>query len=73
MPPRRHNDNGNLESAMSLLIQNQAQFLTHLSETRKEYADMKSELGLIKTLLIRHEETLQRLPEAIRDKIGYKG
>ena len=70
---RRHtNGNGNLEAAMALLMQNQAQFLTHLSETRKEFADMKKELDLIKALLIRHEETLQKLPEAIREKIGFK-
>ena len=68
----RTNRNGYLEAAMALLMQNQAQFLTHLSETRKEFADMKRELDLIKALLIRHEDTLQKLPEAIREKIGYK-
>ena len=55
---------------MAMLMQNQALFLTHLSETRKEFADMKKELDLIKALLIRHEEMLQKLPEAIREKIG---
>jgi hypothetical protein len=69
---RRTNGNGYLEAAVALLMQNQTQFLTHLSETRKEFADMKKELDLIKALLIRHEDTLQKLPEAIREKIGYK-
>lgn len=71
--------NGSLEQALTLLIQNQAAFmqnqtafLTHLSETKMEVLAMRKDLEQIKTILLRHEHTLNELPEAIRQKIGYK-
>ena len=67
------NGNGNqINTAIAVLLQTQAQFVSELAETRKEFADMKKDLDLIKALLIRHEDTLQKLPDAIKDKIGYK-
>ena len=75
----KKNSNGNLESAMALLIQNQAQFVAQLSETNKrfgqideKFARIEKDLDLIKALLLQHEDTLKKLPEAIRDKIGFK-
>ena len=38
---RRTNGNVNLEAAIAMLIQNQAQFLIHLSETRQSFARME--------------------------------
>ena len=35
-------------------------------------ARIETELEAIKTILMRHEEMLQGLPEAIRQKIGFK-
>ena len=67
----RKNENGNLESAMALLIQNQAEFLTHLTETRLNFASLKTELDLIKQLLLQHDRILKDLPEKIREKIGF--
>jgi hypothetical protein len=71
--------NGSLEQAMTLLIQNQAAFmqnqtalLTHLSDTKMEVLAMRKDLEQIKTILLRHDQTLTQLPEAIRQKIGYK-
>jgi len=71
--------NGNLESAMAMLMQNQAQFLVHLTETRhelaesrKEFARIEKDLDTIKAVLVRHETMLEKLPEAIREKIGFK-
>ena len=75
-----------LEQAMALLINsqatlanNQASFLTHLAETHKRqneadarFARIENDLDQIKTILLRHEQTLNQLPEAIRQKIGYK-
>ena len=69
---RRTNGNGNLENALAQLIQNQAQFAAHLDEDRQRFTRIERDLELIKALLIKHEETLQKLPEAIREKIGYK-
>ena len=72
----RKNGSGNLESAMAMLIQNQALFVNQMSSlaTRSDerFARIEKGLDLIKGLLIKHEDTLQKLPEAIRDKIGFK-
>ena len=64
---------------MALLIQNQAQFVSHLDEDRRRFTRIESELGQIKTLLLQHdqilknhEQILKDLPEAIRQKIGFK-
>ena len=63
---------GNLEQAMALLIQNQAAFLSHLTETYHRLARIEGDLDQIKAILLRHEHTLNDLPEAIRQKIGYE-
>ncbi len=57
---------------MTMLIQNQAAFLSHLGEDRQRFARIERDLDLIKALLLKHEDMLQKLPEAIRDKIGFK-
>jgi uncharacterized protein (DUF885 family) len=76
---RRTNGYGSLEAAMAMLMQNQAQFLTHLPETRqalaeadKKFARIEKDLDTIKSVLVRHETMLERLPEAVREKIGFK-
>ena len=61
----RTTKNGTLEQAMALLIQNQAMFVRDMAEIRKD-------LEQIKGYLIRHEQILSGLPEAIREKIGFK-
>jgi predicted nucleic acid-binding Zn-ribbon protein len=68
----RKQSNG-LEAALATLIQNQAQFVSHLDENRQRFSRIEEELEAIKALLIRHERTLEQLPEAIRDKVGFKG
>jgi hypothetical protein len=68
---------------MALLINNQAQFLAQLarSEARSDerfarsderFARIEAELAEIKLILLRHEQMLQALPEAIRQKIGFQ-
>ena len=75
--------NGSLEGALAQLIQNQAQFMAHLmahqEEDRQRFARIERDLDIIKALLIKHEEmltklreTIAKLPEAIREKIGFK-
>ena len=72
MATRARNGNGNLAAAMTLLIQTQAQFVHDLAETRREFAAIRQDLDTIKAVLVRHETMLEKLPEAIRDKIGFK-
>lgn len=38
----------------------------------ERFARIESELEAIKAILLRHEQMLQNLPEAIRQKIGFK-
>jgi hypothetical protein len=71
MATRRNGRNG-LESALAQLLQNQATFVSHLDEDRQRFTRIERDLDLIKALLIKHEETLAKLPEAIREKIGYR-
>ena len=68
-----------INQAMALLIKNQAalvaqhtSFLNEREESRKAFARMEKEFELIKAILLRHETMLERLPEAIREKIAYK-
>lgn len=76
----RNSRNGsNLEQAMALLVNNQAalvaqhtKFLDEMAQAHKEFAGIRRELELIKAVLVRHETLLEKLPEAIREKIGYQ-
>jgi len=75
--------NGHLEEALAILIQNQASFLARIVEINGRMAEtdrISSErFGRIETLLLDHSRILadhtrilQALPEAIRQKIGFK-
>jgi hypothetical protein len=55
-----------------VLLQTQAQFVAELAETRKEYPAIRQELDTIKAVLVRHEDMLEKLTDAIREKIGFK-
>jgi hypothetical protein len=79
----KKSSNGNLESAMTMLIQNQAQFVQDQAQfvaqlasiaakSDERFARIEKNLDLIKALLLQHEDTLKDLPEAIRQKIGFK-
>ena len=57
--------NYSLEAAMALLIQNQAALARDMAETRKDFERIMSRL-------FRLEQLVSALPEAIRDKIGFK-
>ncbi|MBI4476162.1 MAG: hypothetical protein HY654_03255 [Acidobacteria bacterium] len=79
--------NGTLQDAIALLVQNQAalvaqhtSFLTELRElaadSARRFATIEQELRQfeqIKAILLRHEQILNELPEAIRQRIGFKG
>jgi hypothetical protein len=57
-------------------IQNQASFVSQMAEMNRvnseRFARIEEELARIRTILLRHEQILQGLPEAIREKIGFK-
>jgi len=66
MPKRQGSDrNGQLEQALATLLNNQAQFIGHI-------ARMDERLANIERLLMEHHQILLGLPEAIREKIGFK-
>lgn len=71
----KKSNNNSLAQAIALLIQNQAAFLTHLTETRQRMADLEEDnrktYRNIETILLRHERMLNELPEVIRKKIGF--
>ena len=69
---RNGNGNGNLEQAMTLLVQNQAAFVGDMRENAKQMGEIRKDFDIIKALLIQHERTLENLQEAIRQKIGFK-
>jgi len=57
--------NGQLETALATLIQTQAQFVRDMAEIRKEFEEIKQILNV-------HGQLLRNLPEAIKEKIGFK-
>jgi len=65
-----------LEEAMAMLIQNQASFLGRLSETERatseRFGRIEADIATILRVLAEHSRLLERLPEAVREKIGFK-
>lgn len=78
------NGDARLVEAMALLIQNQAAFLGRLAEidraTSERFGRIEQDMAAIlrvlsehSRVLAEHSRLLERLPEAVRDKIGFKG
>ena len=61
-----------LAAAVALLIQNQAAFVVYMRESQERFDRIDAELAQIKAILARHERILADLPEAIRQRVGYK-
>jgi hypothetical protein len=77
------NGHDRLEEAMAMLIQNQAAFLARNTEIdrvnsetfRRIDADMAAILRVLEQhsrILAEHGRKLESLPEAVREKIGFK-
>jgi hypothetical protein len=68
--------NGRLEEAIAILLQNQASFLARMSDIDARVSEtdrINSErFARIEALLLEHNRILEALPDAIRDKIGFK-
>ena len=67
-----------------MLIQNEAAFVSRLAETDRihaqferataeRFARIEAQMAEIIRILAEHGRLLERLPEAVRDKIGFKG
>jgi hypothetical protein len=84
---KKKNNQGNgqshLEEAMALLIQNQAAFLGRVAEMDRvssdrfarideRFARLESNMTAVLRVLAEHGRLLEALPEAVRDKIGFK-
>jgi hypothetical protein len=65
-----------LEQAMASLIQNQVTFVTQMTEINRDMAETKrinsERFAHIEAILMEHTRILQALPDAIREKIGFK-
>jgi hypothetical protein len=65
-----------LVQAQASLAQNQAMFLARVTETDARAAEMdranSERFARIEAILIEHSRILRALPDAIRDKIGFK-
>ena len=83
---KRASTNGrtNLEEALALLLHNQAEFVSQLREsdrahlrfereTSERFARIEAQMAEIIRVLAEHGRLLERLPEAVREKIGFKG
>jgi hypothetical protein len=71
------NGREHLEEAMALLIQNQASSLRDLRDLERANSErflrIETTMSAILSELGEHRRMLERLPEAVRDKIGFKG
>jgi hypothetical protein len=78
------NGRDRLEEAMAMLIQNEAAFVGRLAETdrlhleyeretRERFARIESQMAEVIRVLNEHTRTIERLADAVRDKIGFKG
>jgi hypothetical protein len=77
MARARSNRNGRLEEAMATLLQDQASFLARMSEIDARVSEMdrinSERFARIESLLLAdHNRILEALPDAIREKIGFK-
>ena len=58
------------------LVQIQAQVTADIAQANRQYKELKEEsdrrFARIEALLLEHERLLRALPDAIKDKIGFK-
>ena len=65
-------DNNGLQQAMATVLKTQALMQQAMAEFANRFIRIESELADIRAILVRHEELLRNLPEAIRSKIGFQ-
>ena len=80
---RSKSQNGRLEEALATLLQNQALFVTQMVDINhridERFARIDERFAPIEAILLQHSQILnehtrilQTLPEAVREKIGFK-
>ncbi len=76
MPRSKNSKNNRLEEAVTMLIQNQALFLSRISEMDRINSER---FGRIEGILLDHSRILadlirivEALPEAVREKFGFR-
>jgi hypothetical protein len=72
MATRIRSGRSNLETAMALLIQNQAMFATDMIQFHKDFEEVKRRLTRLEQIVGNLQEAVANLSEAIREKIGFK-
>lgn len=81
--PATSNGKGRLEEALetliqsqAVLVQNQAQFISRMADIEREsaerFARIERDMASILRVLAEHSRLLERLPEAVRAKIGFQ-
>ena len=79
----QENGQNHLQEAMTLLIQNQAAFLGRVSEMDRlsserfarideRFARLETNMATVLRVLAEHGRMLETLPQAVRDKSGFK-
>jgi hypothetical protein len=77
------NGHSRLEEAIATLINNQAAFVTQLAESERlrlkldreaneRFARIEGQMAEIIRVLNQHGQILEHLPDAVREKIGFK-
>ena len=65
-----------LVQTQTAMVQNQTAFLARLAEMERasaeRFARIEADIGAILRVLAEHGRLLERLPEAVREKIGFK-
>lgn len=73
---RREEALANLMSSQATLAANQATFQANFmaltARTDERFARIEAELAEIRAILLRHEQMLQSLPEAVRQRVGFE-
>src|ERR1041384_6521373 len=80
---RQAEEHGELEKALRHMLQtqalhqqNQAENQRDLAESRRELSELRRQadqrFARIEAILLEHTRILQALPDAVREKIGYK-
>ena len=57
---------------MAVLLQNQAWYAVHMRKSEETFAGMREEFADINRRLRRLEQMLADLPEAVRQKVGFR-
>ncbi len=69
---RKNGAGSHLEEAMALLINNQAQFVGAMARMQTDIAEIKTILRRHDEMLFQFRQMLAAMPEAVREKIGFK-